>query len=106
MELAAFTIITLAFSIQTIRVWINKRLTRTALGMCRRLREENHELRVRLNGVNRCRIVCVDTHGLDTACTARQVVSVIWAAVVTSIAPERRPASTRTHESKQTVGAE
>jgi hypothetical protein len=50
-ELAAFTIITLASSIQTIRVWINKRLTRTALGMCRRLREENHELWVRLNGV-------------------------------------------------------
>jgi hypothetical protein len=51
LELAAFTIITLAFSIQTIRVWINKRLTRTALTHCRRLREENHELRVRLNGV-------------------------------------------------------
>jgi hypothetical protein len=50
-KLTAFTIITLAFSIQTVRVWINKRLTRTALGMCKRLREENHELRVRLNGV-------------------------------------------------------
>jgi hypothetical protein len=50
-ELAAFTIIALAFSIQTVRVWINKRLTRTAISRYRRLREENHELRVRLNGV-------------------------------------------------------
>jgi hypothetical protein len=51
LELAAFTIITVLLIAQSIRVWINKRLTRTALGMCRRLREENHELRVRLNGV-------------------------------------------------------
>jgi hypothetical protein len=50
-ELIAFTIITVLLIAQSIRVWINKRLTRTAISRYRRLREENHELRVRLNGV-------------------------------------------------------